>query len=108
MLIIVIILLDIDRNHVLQHPSSQLLTLVRHGTVLNGSSKDNNITSFTFDLDSVGMELFLVLWIGGAVVRVRTKGGASVFFGEICQEGDKLGGKRRGCVHNVGVSRGIE
>ena len=68
MLIIVIILLYIDRNHVLQHPSSQLLALVGHGTVLNGSSKDNNITSFTFDLDGVGMELFLVLRIGGAVV----------------------------------------
>ena len=102
------ILLDINGNHVLQHSSSQIFALVGHGTVLYGSGKDHHVSSFTFNLDGVGVEVLLVIGIGRSVVGVRTKSRASVFFGEVGQERDELGGQGGRRVHDVWVVGGIE
>ena len=75
-------LLNVDGDHVLEDTRPQSGALVRHRTVLHRSSEHNHVTSRTFHLQRVGVEILSVVRILRDLVRPGSDGGGSILLAE--------------------------
>ena len=58
-------LLEVDGGHVLKDAAPEVLALVGHGAVLDGSVENDNIASLAGHLQSVGKKFLTVIWVSG-------------------------------------------
>ena len=100
------ILLDVDRSHVLEDTGPQTLAPVGHGAVLEGSGEHQHVSGLAAHLDGVLVEVIRVIGVAGQSVRVGAEGSAAVVRVELGEEGDELEGERRSRVEDVRVGGG--
>ena len=77
--------LDVDRDHVLEDARPELGAVVRHGTVLHGSSEHHHVPGLTLHLERVVVEVLDVVRVLRHDVRTRSDGGGSVLLTESSQ-----------------------
>lgn len=76
----------------MQDSTSEVLALIWHGTVLDSSMEDNNISRLSGHLDGVSEKILNIIRISGLDVGVWTHSGTAIFGGEFSQQGHKLKG----------------
>ena len=119
-----LLLLDIDGDHVLEDAGPEARAVVGHGAVLHGSREHHHVPGPAFHLDGVVVEVLDVVRVLGHHVRPGSDGGGSVLLAErillsavpelwshspeVRDEGDELDGEGRGGVHDVGVAGWVE
>lgn len=54
---------DVNWNHVLKYAGTKGLTLICHGTMLNGSGKHNSISGLSLYLNGMLEELLFIRWV---------------------------------------------
>ena len=101
-------LLDIDRGHVLKDASTKSFAVVWHGTVLQGSSKNNDIPSFSFHLNGIPVEVFCIIWVSWKLMGVWADSSTTIAQVEVGEESYKLNRQWGSGVHDVRVGGGVE
>ena len=76
----------------LKNSASKVLTLVWHGTVLDGSVEQDNISRLPGHLDHVGKEIINIIGVSGFDVGPGSDSGSSVLLCEVGEQVDKLKG----------------
>ena len=78
------------RDHVLQDTTPQMLSLVWHGAVLDGSREHEHVPGLRLHLYGVSEELLPVVRVPGVYVGPGQDGGGAVLLGEVSDQGHDL------------------
>ena len=76
------LLLDVDRDHVLEDARPEAGALVGHGTVLHGPGEHHHVPSLALHLQRVRVEILSVVRILGDLVGAGSDGCSSILLAE--------------------------
>ena len=78
----IVLLLDVDGDHVLEDAGPEAGAVVRHGAVLHGSSEHHHVPGLTLHLQGVRVEILGVVGILRDLVGAGSDGCRSILLAE--------------------------